>query len=84
MKTIVIVSAALMLSNVAFARNTVVKDSSGAWSCQNEAGEVISYYQPFGRVPSSEEQLQCQQSGGRVVQPAGPTKAPIRKEKAPN
>jgi hypothetical protein len=82
MKTFAFVAAALLFSAPAFARNTVVKDASGAWSCQNEAGEVISYYQPFGRVPTSDEQLQCQQSGGKVVKPAGPTKAPMRKDEA--
>lgn len=81
MKVLGIVTGLLMLSAPALA-NDVVRDSSGAWSCQSPSGEVIRYYQPFGRAPTHEEQLACKTSGGRVAPPATKTEAtPVEEKK---
>ncbi|MEZ4473277.1 MAG: hypothetical protein R3F60_21320 [bacterium] len=80
MKSILLALAALAISTPVLAAK-VVRDSSGAWSCQNNGGEVLNYYWPAGRVPTVQEQVDCQQRGGKVTQPA-PTKA--TPERSPN
>ena len=66
------VTTVAMLAAPAFAAD-IVKDSSGAYSCQKR-GEVISYYNPYGRVPTVKEQVQCKQLGGAIVNPKPKTK----------
>ena len=79
MKVFFIALATLAFVTPSLARNVVVKDGSGAYSCQKPNGEVVSYFWPAGRVPTSAEQLQCQQSGGRIQDPVKPIKAtPIK------
>ncbi|MCB9548487.1 MAG: hypothetical protein H6706_21985 [Myxococcales bacterium] len=82
MKSILIALAALCVSTPVFA-GKVVKDRSGAWSCQRSNGEVINYFWPAGRVPTSAEQVQCQQAGGAIKQPA-PTKIDPVRDESPN
>lgn len=68
MKSLLIIATAALFASPALAAD-VVRDSSGAWSCQRN-GEVISYYWPLGRVPSTAEQTQCIQAmGGTIVKP---------------
>ena len=67
MKTLFAFAATALFASSAFAAD-VVKDRSGAYSCQKN-GEVLAYYQPFGRVPSTAEQLTCAKAGGRILQP---------------
>lgn len=76
MKTLMCIAAAALFASPAFAAD-VVKDSSGAWSCQRN-GEVISYYWPLGRVPSQAEQTTCAQANGSIVKP----KTDLTKKKA--
>lgn len=79
MKFVVMMLAVVSFGTQAVARNVVERDSSGAWMCKNAGGEVVAYYQPFGRVPTQQEQLDCQTAGGRVQAPTKPAKAPAEK-----
>jgi hypothetical protein len=70
------VAAAALFASPSFAAD-IVKDASGAYSCQ-KGGEVISYYNPYGRVPTTTEQVQCKQAGGTINTPT--TKRKARKQ----
>lgn len=83
MKALLIIAAAALFATPTLAAD-VVKDSSGAWSCQDGNGEVISYYWPAGRVPTTAEQTQCAQANGTINKPKGPRKAPSRRERRSN
>ncbi len=78
MKSILIALAALCVSAPVFA-GKVVRDASGAWTCQRTGSDTIVYW-PAGRVPNNDEQLECAQSGGKIQEPKGPTRAPTAPE----
>ncbi len=73
MKKALLIAFVCLFSTSAIAGN-IVRDRSGAYRCTNSTGGTISYYQPFGRVPSVAEQVKCKQAGGKITKP-GPTKA---------
>lgn len=78
MKTALLLSLGLLTTSAD--AGTVKKDRSDAWYCEKSDGDLV-YYEPYGRVPSTEEQTKCAKDGGKVQQPSD--KAPAKKERTP-
>lgn len=75
-------TATALLATSAFA-GEVVKDASGAYSCQDSGGDVISYYNPYGRAPTAAEKTQCTKAGGKIVNPKPSTKKVMPRKQEP-
>ncbi|MEZ4463046.1 MAG: hypothetical protein R3F43_00650 [bacterium] len=81
MKSILLALAALAISTPVLAAK-VVRDSSGAWSRQNNGGGGAQLLPaPLAASSPCRSRLDRQQRGGKVTQPA-PTKA--TPERSPN
>ena len=69
MKKLIVLAAVCLFGNSAFA-GKIVKDRSGAYRCVGKSGDTISYYTPYGRVPTTAEQTTCIQKGGKIKKPS--------------
>jgi hypothetical protein len=78
MKTALLLSLGLLTAPAD--AGTMGKDRSDAWYREKSDGDLV-YYEPYGRVPSTEEQTRCKQDGGKVQQPSD--KAPAKEERTP-